>query len=354
MTQKQVSGRLRLKRLCLSLLTAVISCTVIFGVGEIWARWKYDSLAEALAWEGKKGDFFTYDPMLGWKGKPNVSGPHGSGSFVTHNAGGFRDVAWNPDSQRPRVLLLGDSNMWGYGVNDDEHVAAYLNQLHPEIQWFNAGMNGYSTDQEYLSLQQIAPGLKPDWTVVLVCKNDRPGNQLQRVAGYNKPYFDVVDNKLVLRNVPTTHTEKSWVPYANRVFSKTGSFFLYHIAQTIDGYRDKVAVEPEKLPDGISSRPSADPTHLIVKAMFEVMDGRLLVMAIKPELELRAYCEENGIPFADLSGTRARQRGPLQFKGGPPKWSHWQPLGNRVAAEEIYKALVPLLDVLPQAKKTPR
>jgi lysophospholipase L1-like esterase len=304
-------------------------------------------LEETLKWEGKQGDYFTYDSVLGWKGKPDVEGMHGSGVWISHNERGFRDTPWDLDTDKTRVLLLGDSNMWGYGVEDDEHPAALLNAWTPDIRWFNAGMNGYGTDQQYLSFLKLQPVVQPDWTVLVVCGNDRKENNRMRVRGYNKPYFSVEDGELVRHNVPVPQPEMGenlYTPIANRVFSRTHSYLLYHIAQALDSRMDRSTDRPVRKPKKIGADTPADPTLPLIGALHEAAGGRLLVMPMTTDDEMEAYCRNNNIPFADLSRTEARQPGPLQYPGGAPKHGHWTPEGNRVAAEFILESVKPYLE----------
>src|SRR5213083_2702144 len=95
---------------------------------------------------------WRYDPDLGWHHRPgqraSVAMP--SSSFeVRINAKGLRgpDVPYERRAGRPRVLILGDSQAWGFGVAEDETTASVL-QTASGAEVINAGVSGYSTDQE--------------------------------------------------------------------------------------------------------------------------------------------------------------------------------------------------------------
>ncbi|NCC49973.1 MAG: hypothetical protein EOM20_02030 [Spartobacteria bacterium] len=333
----QSARRTRLRQkilLCIASILLVLFMAILLG--ELYCRNRYGMLNDILNGQANKGDYFMYDSELGWKGRPNVSGLHVSGSHITHNDRGYRDTPWDIDTTKKRVLLLGDSNMWGYGVEDDEHPAALLNEKPPHIRWFNAGMNGYGTDQQYLTFLRIAPELKPDWTVLVVCGNDRKENQHRRIRGYDKPYFSINEGALVLSNVPVPKPEIDHdLPLATRAFKKVHSYLLYHIAQAIDS---RANTEANQL-----VRDTEDPTELIVKALYDAAEGRLLVCPMVADRQLLGFCREAGIPVADMSATDAAQPGPLQYPGGAPKHGHWTPEGNRVAAEFIFSSLRPYL-----------
>jgi len=336
-----------LKKLALSLFSMILVFVLTILAAELYCKKRYSMLDETLKWDGKKGDYFTYDANLGWKGKPYVAGLHGSGVHISHNAGGHRDTPWDIDTDKTKVLLLGDSNIWGYGVEDNEHPTALLNAKTPHIRWFNAGMNGYGTDQEYLTFKELAPQLQPDWSVLVVCGNDRKENACRRVRGYNKPYFIVEDGALVRHNDPVPEPaegENLYTPIANRVYRKTHSYLLYHISQALDSRMDTEANKPARLPKKQRGKYSQDPTLLLVQALYDAADGHLLVCPMTKDQEMADYCKEHGIPFADMSQTDAAQPGPLQYPGGAPKHGHWTPEGNVVAADFIWKSLQPYLN----------
>lgn len=314
--------------------------------GELYCRRLYGKLEQGPSGPQDKGVFFMFSPELGWKGVPNVSSRHGSGVWVTQNERGFRDTPWDLDTPKRRVLLLGDSNMWGYGVGDDEYPAALLNRAVPSVRWFNGGMNGYATDQQYLLFKQLKPVVKPDLTVVVYCGNDRSENTSRRVRGYNKPFFTLQDGKLVPEGVPVPTPPEGdalWVPVPDQLFEKTGSYLLYHISQIIEARRSKKKAAEDKTPKVLAGTAGEDPTEALVKALFEEADGKMLLVLISADEGLTELCRRENIPLLDMSATPAGQPGPNTYPGGRPKYGHWTPKGNRVAAELIGRAAMDLL-----------
>jgi lysophospholipase L1-like esterase len=106
------------------------------------------------------------------------------------------------------VLVFGDSFVFGVGV-DEEHL--FTTRLEQRLQGaeryevVNAGVSGYSTDQEYVLLQELGPALAPDAVVLIACDNDFEGNTQDFVyQRYAKPYFDLSPGgELLRRNTPT-------------------------------------------------------------------------------------------------------------------------------------------------------
>jgi hypothetical protein len=100
-------------------------------------------------------------------------------SPVTTNSEGFRGPELRDRSDVGfRVLCIGDSFTFGYGVADGESYPSQLEQLlredsrerDPEV--VNAGVQGYATYHEMDFLESRGLGLQPDAVVLAVYHND--------------------------------------------------------------------------------------------------------------------------------------------------------------------------------------
>ncbi|MCF7837451.1 MAG: SGNH/GDSL hydrolase family protein [Candidatus Marinimicrobia bacterium] len=314
-----------------------------WSLGESHFKRRYGEMDVEQVGAAQSKEFFIYCPVRGWRGNPGISMRHNSGAWVTHNEAGCRDTPWDLDTAKPRVLLLGDSNMWGYGVNDDEYPAALLNRDHPDIRWFNAGMNGYGTDQQYLAFIELAPRIKPDLTVLVFCGNDRFENTSRRVRGYNKPYFSWDGETLTHHNNPVPEPAKTdalWFSMPDEIFRRTGSYILYHVAQVVEARKNRARAAESGLDREIRGSSALDPTEALVRALNQAAAGRLLVVSIPTDEDLFALCRAEDIPYVDMGASPARQPGPHTYPGGRPKYGHWTPEGNRVAAGIIAEAVL--------------
>jgi lysophospholipase L1-like esterase len=153
-------------------------------------------------------DFWRYDPRYGWSHIPGVRGTfrsHGVDAQVVINAKGFRgpEVPYSRTPDRRRVLFLGDSFTWGFGVSFEDMFTTRLERRVPRLEAVNLGVSGYSTDQELLLYQDEGRKYRPDLVVVVVAYNDSLGNaRTIEYAVYGKPAFVMDEGRLRLINQP--------------------------------------------------------------------------------------------------------------------------------------------------------
>ena len=124
--------------------------------------------------QGERLDFCQYDPLLGYDGIPNIQ-ENFQGTAVTQNSFGNRgpEVSAKKAEGVKRILIVGDSQAWGYRVNDSDTIASKLQQaLDADIEpgryeVLNLGASGYGPDQAFL--KAISKGLEfePDHVVLV-------------------------------------------------------------------------------------------------------------------------------------------------------------------------------------------
>jgi hypothetical protein len=135
---------------------------------------------------------------------PNVSGLHrreGFAVYVEQNQFGLRGphtMRKKRSSSHPRTLVLGDSYVWGYGV-DQEHLFTEPSVHSSKTELINFGVSGYGTDQAYLLYQQEGTSFDVDEvTLVFTPYNDVQNNLSSEQYGHNKPYFTLEDQTITL------------------------------------------------------------------------------------------------------------------------------------------------------------
>jgi hypothetical protein len=142
-----------------------------------------------------------FSAVYGWELRP-LARTLVDGHPTTINRLGQRGAehSWERTPGRARVLMLGDSVGFGYGVADEETVGARLEQRGLEV--VNLCVPGYGTDQELLRLEQEAAPWHADVVLLHFCvENDFVDNVSPRFfydGLHPKPYFRVEGGGLVL------------------------------------------------------------------------------------------------------------------------------------------------------------
>lgn len=149
-------------------------------------------------------------PVLGWEKRPSARAVYefeGTVIVETSNADGLR----GPERSREkpagevRVLALGDSFCEGYLVNDDEVFSAVLErrwQKSGKLAVLNAGVAGYSTDQELIYFREKGAMYQPDVTVVFFFDNDVWFNTQVDEYRSKKPRFVLAGGGLAIEGAP--------------------------------------------------------------------------------------------------------------------------------------------------------
>jgi hypothetical protein len=143
----------------------------------------------------------TYDPLLGYVLTP---GAHGKRNFwgteVTIDGRGFRANGTNEDPPGTPILAFGDSFTFGDEVDDGATWPAHLESI-LDRRVINAGVFGYGLDQIVLRVEQVTSEIPTELVIVSVVGDTIVRCQYSyRFA--QKPFFEIVDGSLALRNVP--------------------------------------------------------------------------------------------------------------------------------------------------------
>jgi GDSL-like lipase/acylhydrolase family protein len=196
------------QNLLLSLASILVCAALVEGFFRVLDRGRDRPSTDATGPTAEHYRFNGYHPLLGYDGLPNVRGRF-HGQTVTHNSHGNRgpEAAFAKPAGVRRVVVMGDSQAWGYGVGDDDTIPARLARLLQEeggARWevLNLGVGGYGTDQSFLKYLLQGARYAPDVVVLTVFKNDPVENARTVAWGVEKPRFYVDEGRLCLGNVP--------------------------------------------------------------------------------------------------------------------------------------------------------
>ena len=136
---------------------------------------------------------FEYEPLLGWRFTPNKTGPivypGEARHYIRINSQGFRDDEPPREMQHAkRILVVGDSFVSNIAVEDQAVFTEVMQHQLPDTSVLNFGVNGYSTVQEYLLLQQKTDDVNPDVIILVVyIRNDLTENVGEQWVPYPRP-----------------------------------------------------------------------------------------------------------------------------------------------------------------------
>ncbi len=145
-----------------------------------------------IAWN----EVFAFDDQFGWKPKPNLKVHHLADDVfqLTTDSEGWRGRISLAQS---RVVVLGDSFAFGYGIDDDDFFA----NCTPELQVKAIGSNGYNMVQELMWLEHLAPHLKDKLVVWFIyLGNDLHENLVPDMHGYRMPFLRSRDGNWEITN----------------------------------------------------------------------------------------------------------------------------------------------------------
>lgn len=160
-------------------------------------------VARGVAFALDKDRGLALDPVLGWRPLPDLEkrgALWGEHLAARTNALGWRDkprdIARTPGRQR--AILLGDSYVFGVGVDDGLRVSEALEREVPELEAWNLGVTAYGPDQELILLESVGRAYDPDvvvWFASLA--NDVEDVRYSRRYSFAKPWYELDGERLV-------------------------------------------------------------------------------------------------------------------------------------------------------------
>jgi GNAT superfamily N-acetyltransferase len=269
------------------------------------------------------------------------------GTRVTIDAEGFRSNGRLPagfpetgsGTAKAPILTVGDSFTFGDQVDDDETWPAYLEAIlgRPVL---NGGVFGYSLGQSVLRAEEILARMPADYLIVSVFPDDI--SRCEYSTRYApKPYFDIVDGRLVLHAPGDRGPRSPDYERQRRLKNLLGHSALLDAVFTATAkvwwYKEERSTRIHPQGEGLK----------IARLLVERIDSlcrergcRPLMVSQGPSLsgaaaEVLEHADRHGIPTLDLIG-RVNELGAddpgifERFFDG-----HMTPEGNRWVAEEI-------------------
>lgn len=263
------------------LIISVVSLLLSIGALELAIR-MVDPLG--ISYYELAGDYTRdklADEQLVFRHKPSWETRYGN-VRVTYNERGLRDRPVLPKAAGEyRILALGDSVTFGWGVNQDKTFSARLEtlleeRLHRPVRVINSGVGGYNTVQEMTYFKQEGIALQPDLVMLTYVQND---------IEVNKGPFD-----------PWAQSSLWGKPFPDMVITMVGKLWFYRLMHHTYNYampklqQTPAATSPQK---GMGWRQSMAALRELV-AMCEERKIPLILFF------RRSHPEENKLLFEDV------------------------------------------------------
>ena len=178
------------REVVLNLVLLGVSCGVALGLAEGAMRLWADRILRSGEFIVIGEVFDADDPLLGYSPIPNATRTIARGGIAINreriNSRGLRDVEHAPRKApgTKRILVLGDSFMYGDGVDLDETMPRLLSEQMPGVEVVNAGVRGYDLGQEFLYYKDRGHAYEPDLVLLAFFVNDlEPDSQMEAVDG---------------------------------------------------------------------------------------------------------------------------------------------------------------------------
>lgn len=330
--KRRATGRQKLELLFFACTVLV----VVLIVAEIASRFL---CPHWRPFQSPRNLFWNYDAQLGWSLRPNQRGPFVGEDFsvsVSNNNWGLRDDEYPLErTGKSRMLVLGDSFAWGFGVELDRRFSEILEAKHADWEIINSAVSGYSTDQEYIYLKNRGIAFRPDVVLLVMYENDFPGNIASEHMGYYKPYFTLNDDRLEPKNYPVPR--RSWRQSIHLwILGKTYLFRRIYLG----GNTLVTRIVPKWSQNSGSGllRRQADITSRLIETIHQLCreNGSKFVIATYGLDEnqsdcVMAVCASESIPCLSLDRALAAGLQSVTF----PHDAHWNPIGHLGVADAL-------------------
>jgi hypothetical protein len=143
--------------------------------GALWATGQY----APPSMDPGTQDIYEFDPTVGYRLRPLLKTeqryPADSPEVIpiVANSDGFRGRReFGQADDRFRVLVVGDSFVFGQGVREDDRLTEQMERLEPRWRVDNMGMTGWGPDLMVRAIERYGGKIRPEVVVLAIYTDD--------------------------------------------------------------------------------------------------------------------------------------------------------------------------------------
>jgi hypothetical protein len=264
------------------------------------------------------------------------------------NSDGFRNSReFDERDGRPRILVTGDSFVFGQGVRAEHRLTEQLESMEPRWRVDNMGMTGWGIDLMIRAIEQFGKKAHPDVVVLSVYTDDfRRMVPYYAGVGFAYPKFEAEGKVLVTRPFP----------YPNAIERLRLVQFVYQTTWYASGESCAMGAiiwcrnrNRYDLNEALLGRFLKDGEAIGFKPVVVFFPGK---GDNQEDQERRTFLsqwtKDHHVPYRDL--TDVIQKAGIDNVYIADNW-HWNAAGHRVAAQQLKDLLQEVLNPTSQSSK---
>ena len=281
------------------------------------------------------------DSLVGWRVREGDNRQFGVPELTHVNSRGLRnpEIPLEPGAER-RMLIVGDSSIYGVRVRDRENISGQLekllNQEGPKWRVLNGGCPGYSSWQVYRLLKERLLEYKPEWVIIGALWSDTQGADAPDATRFGEqPMAWKYHSRVYLVSQAWYNRWRWQAKDAPTVGFGLGPVLAQSNRVPLDDYEDNL-LKIQRL----AEENGAKVAYLLLPGIHDVFDGTTGDFREGYRETMRSVARQKKAPIADMPSLFMNGREDRLFYDDV----HPQAVGYTMIAEELYKVLQPELD----------
>ncbi|MCH8003663.1 MAG: hypothetical protein IH934_03440 [Nanoarchaeota archaeon] len=251
---------------------------------------------------------------------------------------GLKDINYTKNPNKTRIAILGDSFTWGADVSIKFSYVSMLEELIPNSEVLNFGIEGIGIDTMYLRWKYEALKFSPDIVIFAIYTD----NIARAQPCIHKPKLIVKDNKLKITNIPPPSYEEIYKTYKE---PKLESYLIKHLLYNLKYVKGVSKTQYEYgfdildlILDEIKDKSKEDNTHFIVLIIDRGNDYINTKVELRVIERLKNMLKQKNIKYIDSESIFWKENY-IPTDNSNRTIGHFTPEGNSILAQGIKNKL---------------